>query len=368
MANFLERKKNTNCYNKLQHKLIVLISTLKYINSKYQKYTQSNILYYLNKNLKRNGQDPIKLKTLQKYLYKLEKEFGVTTNYYKHLGVNCGTEIYYKLNYPKKECYFKINQYFKEKKLSRFQKRVNNYLKGKFNKDGSVKSEECFNNKHNNIKEEKRNNQIEKYKIKKYFNRCNFVSKKTLSLLNLDINKDTLIKVLKIVKRIEINLIKGKNINLNRSCLKEKQNKLKEILNNTQKQLEKKEYNAEQLEINIQKIYENYKNKPHFIIENQKYKDLSIIKRKLEKSIEIKKENPQKNFDHIKINILNILIEQLKKESKIEVLKPIVKVYLNGKKKLEYSKVFDTYYYELLEIINRGKDFLMLKELSKKVI
>ncbi|WP_234928190.1 plasmid maintenance protein, partial [Borreliella valaisiana] len=56
-------KKSPNCKNKHQHKLIVLISTLKYINSKYQKYTQSNILYYFNKNLKRNGQNPIKLKT-----------------------------------------------------------------------------------------------------------------------------------------------------------------------------------------------------------------------------------------------------------------------------------------------------------------
>ncbi|WP_418456575.1 plasmid maintenance protein [Borreliella lusitaniae] len=347
---------NIKIKNNLQHKLIVLISTLKYINSKYQKYTQSNILYYFNKNLKRNGQDPIKLKTLQKYLYKLEKEFGVTTNYYKHLGVNCGTEIYYKLNYPKKESYFKINQYFKEKKLSRFQKRVNNYLKGKFNKDGNENLGECFNNKHNNIKEEKRNTQIEKYKIKNYFNKCNFLSKKTLSLLNLDINKDTLIEVLRIVKRIEISLIKSKNIYLNRSCLKEKQNKLKEVLSDAKKQLEKKGYNAEQLGINIQKAYEIYKTKPHFIIEYQKYEDLSKIKHKLEKLIEIKKESPQKNFDHTKINMFNILIEQLKKDSEIEILKPIVKVYLNDKKKLEYNKVFDTYYYELLEIIKKEKN------------
>ncbi|WP_236841520.1 plasmid maintenance protein, partial [Borreliella garinii] len=70
--------------NKLQHKLIILISTLKYINIKYPKYTQQNILYYFNENLKRNGQAPVKLKTLQKYLYKLEKELKVTSNYHKH--------------------------------------------------------------------------------------------------------------------------------------------------------------------------------------------------------------------------------------------------------------------------------------------
>ncbi|WP_236842566.1 plasmid maintenance protein, partial [Borreliella garinii] len=92
---------------------------------------------------------------------------------------------------------------------------------------------------------------------------------------------------------------------------------------------------------NIQKIYENYKNKPHFIIESQKYKDLSKIKQKLKKSIELKKENLQKNCKHIKINIFNILIDQLKKEANIEFLKPIVKTYLNNKNKLEYKKVFD---------------------------
>ncbi|WP_236841523.1 plasmid maintenance protein, partial [Borreliella garinii] len=68
----------------------------------YKKYVQSNIFYYFNKNLKRNGQTTVTLKTMQNYLYKLEKELKVTTNYYKHLGVNCGTEIYYKLKYPKK--------------------------------------------------------------------------------------------------------------------------------------------------------------------------------------------------------------------------------------------------------------------------
>ncbi|WP_234929020.1 plasmid maintenance protein, partial [Borreliella garinii] len=114
----LTNKKRPNCYNKHQHKLIVLISTLDYINKKYPKYTQSIILYYFNKNLKKNGQNPIKLKTLQNYLYELEKKLKVTTNYYKHMGVNCGTEIYYKLNYEKKECYPKINKFFLGKKHS----------------------------------------------------------------------------------------------------------------------------------------------------------------------------------------------------------------------------------------------------------
>ncbi len=147
------------------------------------------------------------------------------------------------------------------------------------------------------------------------------------------------------------------------SYFKEKQNKLKKILSNTQQQLEKNGYNPEQLEISFQKIYENYKTKPHFIIENHKYKDLSHIKRKLEKSIERKKENLQKDCENMRTNIFNILIEQLKKEVKIDVLKPIFKkYYLNSKNKLEYNKVFNNnYYYELLEIIKRKK-ILQLKE------
>lgn len=58
-----------------QNKLIVLISTLEYVNKTHPKYkyNQNIILYYLNENLKRNGQNPIKLKTLQNYLYELEK-------------------------------------------------------------------------------------------------------------------------------------------------------------------------------------------------------------------------------------------------------------------------------------------------------
>ncbi|WP_422849976.1 plasmid maintenance protein, partial [Borreliella afzelii] len=77
----------------------------------------------------------------------------VTTNYYKHLGVNLGTEIYYHLNFEKNECHFKINRYFQEKRHSRFKSRVSNYLKDKSLKKGNVELGECLCNK-NNIKEE----------------------------------------------------------------------------------------------------------------------------------------------------------------------------------------------------------------------
>ncbi|WP_418455044.1 plasmid maintenance protein (plasmid) [Borreliella spielmanii] len=362
MKDFPTNRKNPNCYNKLQYKLIVLISTLHYINTKYKKYTQKTILYYFNKNLKRNGQAPTTLRTLQKYLYKLEKEFKVTTNYYKHLGVNFGTEIYYHLNYEKNECHFKINRYFQEKKHSRFKSRVSNYLIDKSPKKGNVELGECLCNK-NNIKEEINFNKIEEYKKTKYFNKCNFFDKKTLSkILKLDIKTDLTIEIFKTVKRYENRLSKSKHISFNKSCFKDKQNKLKEILENTKKQLEKKGYNTEQLETEFKKVYENYKNKPHFIIENQKYNDLSTIKRKLEKSIELKKENTQKDYEHIKVNIYNILIDQLKEKVNIEILKPIIKTYLNSKNNLAYNKIYNAYYYELLELIKNENNSLMLKK------
>ncbi len=115
-------------------------------------------------------------------------------------------------------------------------------------------------------------------------------------------------------------------------------------------------------------MYEKYKKKPHFIIENQKYKDLDNIKRKLEKSIEITKENSSKNCKDIKTNTFNVLIELLKKESNIEVLKPIIKEYLNNKKKIEYNKLCDIYYYELLELIKNQKNSLNQKGLNGKAI
>ncbi|WP_210369257.1 plasmid maintenance protein [Borreliella garinii] len=362
-------KKSPNYLNKLQNKLIVLTSTLNYVNKKYPKYTQKTILYYFNENLKRNGQATTTLRTLQKYLYRLEKDIKVTTNYYKHLGVNFGTEIYYHLNCEKNECHFKINQYFQEKKHSRFKSRAINYLKDKSLKKGNVELEKCLCNK-NNKKEEESNNKIEKFQIINYFNKCNFKSKEILQiLLNLDISKDKKIEIIKALKRFEIKAIKSKNIHFNKNSFKENQNKLKETLKNTKKQLEKNGYNAEQLETEFKKIYENYKNKPHFIIEHQKYNDLSKITLKLEKKlIELQKEKPQKNYENLKTNIFNILIEELKKYTNIEILKPIIKKYLDNKKKIKYTKIFDTYYFELLELIKDQKSLFNLKELDRKAI
>ncbi|MGF7102278.1 hypothetical protein HNP70_001298 [Borreliella kurtenbachii] len=366
MKDFLNNTKSPTCHNKHQYKLISLTSTLNYLNKKDKKYTQKNILYYFNENLKRNGLAPTTLRTMQNYLYKLEKVLKVTTNYYQHMGVNCGTEIYYKLKYPKKECYQKINKYFKERKNSRFKSRVNNHFKDNVSKNGSVNSVECLSNKNNNIKEERKINQIEKYQLRNYFNKCDFKTEKALSILYLNTDKNTKIKAMKILKQNEIALIK--RFNIKKSCFKEKQNILKNILNNTQKEFEKNGYNSEQLKINLQKVYENYKFKPHFIIESHKYSDLNNIKRKLEKSIERKKENSQQNYQNLKENIFNILIEQLKKYTNIEILKPIIKEYLNNQKKIEYNKVFGTYYLELLEIVKNEKNSLTVEEFNIKAV
>ncbi|WP_418885430.1 plasmid maintenance protein [Borreliella carolinensis] len=365
MKGFSNTIKTSTCHNKHQYKLIVLISTLDFLNKKDKKYTQQNILYYYNENLKRNGLTPTTLRTMQNYLYKLEKVLKVTTNYYQHMGVNCGTEIYYKLKYPKKECYQKINMYFKERKNSRFKSRVNNHFKDNVSKNGSVNSVECLNNK-NNIKEERKINKIEKYELRNYFNKCNFKTEKALSILDLNTDKDTKIAAMIILKQNEIDLIK--RFNVKKSCMKEKQNTLNNILDNIQKEFEQNGYNPEQLKTNLQKVYETYKYKPHFIIENHKYNDLNYIKRKLEKSIERKKQNSQQNYQNLKANIFNILIEQLRKETNIEFLKPIVKEYLNNQKKIEYNKVFGTYHLELLEIIKKRKNSIMKEEFSIRAV
>ncbi|MDK7384187.1 hypothetical protein MYX35_07015, partial [Borreliella burgdorferi] len=79
-------------------------------------------------------------------------------------------------------------------------------------------------------------------------------------------------------------------------------------------------------------------------------------------------ENSQQNYQNLKENIFNILIEQLKKETNIEILKPIVKEYLNNQKKIEYNKVFGTYRLELLEIIKKRKNSITKEEFNVKAV
>ncbi|WNZ73101.1 plasmid maintenance protein [Borreliella garinii] len=348
--------------NKCQHKLIVLVSTLSYINNKHKKYSQSNILYYFNENLKRNGQSPIKIKTLQNYLYKLEKEFEVTNNYYKHLGINCGTEIYYKLKYQKEKCYHKINQYFKEKKEIRFKLRVNNFFKKRYLKKGSVELQECNNNNNNNKEKEKTNN-IENFQIKNYANKCKFVTNSFLKVLNLNIKKNIKIEMLKEIKKIEDffkrrfykSHKKSKNIIVKRK-------ELALLLENTKKTLEKEGLNKKQLDIDFKNLYLKYKNKPHFILDYNKYDDLKQIINKIKKKTN--KPNIKAEQENVKNNILNILFEQLKSKFEIDnkVLLEMLKDYINQTEKPKYCDLFNNkYYYDLTKLI-KNKDKFLIKE------
>ncbi|UPA11392.1 hypothetical protein bpSLO_001248 (plasmid) [Borrelia parkeri] len=361
-----DTKKTTN---KHQHKLIVLISTLDYMNLKFKKYIQSDILYYFNNNMKKNGYKPTKIKTIQNYLYKLEKVLGVTINYHRHLGVNMGTEIHYELKYSKKECYRIINKHFRDKKEERHQKRVIAYLEKTCNKNSSVEKEECYYNTYN--KEEKNKKTIEKLQIEQYARKCNFKSNTFFSILNLKLEKNTKIEILKLLKRTE-NFIengiykKQKDIKLRISKFKSKQQELSKILNNTKINLENEGYNSKQLETQIQNVYNQYKHKPHFIIENDKYNDLRKILGKLKDSVELIKVNVKEDGKDIKNNVFSILLDQLKHKIKTSVLIPILKDYLNKQNLLTYSKVFSNhYYYELLDILNNNKDYLKLEEFER---
>ncbi|UPA11566.1 hypothetical protein bpSLO_001440 (plasmid) [Borrelia parkeri] len=351
--------------NKYQHKLIVLISTLNYMNLKLKKYTQNDILYYFNNNMKNNDQKPIKLKTLQSYLYKLEKEFQVTINYHRHLGVNMGTEIHYKLKYSKKECYCIINKQFREKKEERHKKRVNVYLEKTCIKNSSVEKWECY---YNNCNKEKKKDikLIEKLQVKKYIRKCNFKSDILYSILNLKLEKNITIKVCKIIKRTE-NLIKNsiyKKINGIKSK-RSKQQEISNILNETRIRLENEGYNSKQLETQIQEVYEQYKDKPHFIIENNKYNDLKKIIGNLKKTVEYTNRNTQENKKDIRNNVFSILLEQLRHKIDKSILVSILKDYLNKQDKLTYSKVLNNYYYhELLELINNNIGYLKPKKLE----
>ncbi|ATQ15437.1 plasmid maintenance protein (plasmid) [Borrelia miyamotoi] len=371
-----QAQKSKTYQNKYYHKLIVLISTIAYVNNKYKKYTQSNLLYYFNGNLRRNGQKEATIKTLQKYLYKLNKIFKVTNNYHRHLGVNMGTEIYYELKYSKTKCHQLINKHFQMKKEERFQNRVNDSFKRRYDKKGSVEKGECFYNIYNNKEENKKDeNQksIERLQVEKYAKKCNFKSEAFLSIFNLKAEKNVMIEMLKVVKRTENFFVNNnKNgkidgIKPKKSKLESKQQELSRILYETKISLENEGYDIKQLEIQIQEIYEKYKNKPHFIIENSKYKDLDKIVNTFKKTVN--KTNTLALKDNgIKDNIFSILLEQLRSKVKLKILIPLLKQYLKQQNKLEYSKIFNNqYYYELLGLVEEQKRYLKYTEIKQAI-
>ncbi|ACN53137.1 conserved hypothetical protein (plasmid) [Borreliella spielmanii A14S] len=68
-------------------------------------------------------------------------------------------------------------------------------------------------------------------------------------------------------------------------------------------------YDKKKLKIQIRNTYQKYKNKPHFILKSNKYKDFNQIVDKIKSNT--KKFDVQKHKDKIKINIYNILLDQL---------------------------------------------------------
>lgn len=376
-----------------QHNLIVLISTLNFINLNFKKYTQKNILYLLNKNLERNKQKLIKLKTLQNYLYILEKKFKVTLNYCKHLGKNSGSETYYKLKYEKEKCYLIINTYFKEKiinKINEFTQRIK-----KFNQINSSVKWECINNTDNiykykeyrNIHKNSKkttNNEI----IKKYLSKCNFKTEIPALIMNLKTTNSTKIYHLRNLKHIEndlkeidpkkiekhiSNVIKENINNPGYLCkffrnsgykriihkIKEPEKKyknkneiLKKILEEKIKELEKEQYKKEDLEKFFGKTYEIYKIKPHFIIEHKKYPDLEKLVKRAKTEIP-KIQDKMVRQKSIKNNIFSILLEQLRHKVDNDKLIPTLKKFIENEPDLKYSKVFDnSYYNNLIKIVS----------------
>ncbi len=376
-----------------QHNLIVLISTLNFINLNFKKYTQKNILYLLNKNLERNKQKLIKLKTLQNYLYILEKKFKVTLNYCKHLGKNSGSETYYKLKYEKEKCYLIINTYFKEKiinKINEFTQRIK-----KFNQINSSVKWECINNTNNIYKykeyrnihkncKKTTNNEI----IKKYLSKCNFKTEIPALIMNLKTTNSTKIYHLRNLKHIEndlkeidpkkiekhiSNVIKENINNPGYLCkffrnsgykriiykIKEPEKKyknkneiLKKILKEKIKELEKEQYKKEDLEKFFGKTYEIYKIKPHFIIEHKKYPDLEKLVKRAKTEIP-KIQDKMVRQKSIKNNIFSILLEQLRHKVDNDKLIPTLKKFIENEPDLKYSKVFDnSYYNNLIKIVS----------------
>ncbi len=345
--------------SKYQHRLIVLISTLDYLNKNLKIYTQKDILYYLNSNYKRNGQIPIKIKTLQNYLYKLGKELKLTINYYKHLGKNLGTKIYYKLKYTKYDCYKKINNYFKDKKIINHINLLTKDTEKKNNKiNSNDKKGECI---YNIVtKDKRRNSEIEDFQISSYISKCNFKIKISPYLSKLNVTKEDKIKIIKTIKYIENDLLKefnGKNYKRKFSTNTEnKQIKLKKVLNNLKLEFENAGYNKLQIEYHIENIFNKYKNKAHFIIENEKYEDLNQIIKKLKNKIEINKNENKEEIQTIKRNSFSILFEQFKNKTNNTDLTNILKTYLKELNDISYKDIFIG-----------GKHFEKISELIKNV-
>ncbi|QMU99790.1 hypothetical protein F0310_05075 (plasmid) [Borrelia sp. A-FGy1] len=223
----------TECSSTKQTNLVILVSTLDFVNNKHKQYTQKYLYYCFTLNQKRFRKKIVSQETFRKYLYTLEK-LKITDNYCHRKGKQKGSEIRYTLLHDKKECNRLINNHFMEEKEKSFSIKFKAYWEKKQNKSENQNKKiltkntydkyQCNNNnKNNNIKNiEKRENHSliktskesfkkdkknkkNKTRHEKYANKCEFKSTNILSLISkLDTNESNKINHLKNYKRIEL--------------------------------------------------------------------------------------------------------------------------------------------------------------------
>ncbi|AHH11536.1 hypothetical protein bcCo53_001339 (plasmid) [Borrelia coriaceae] len=205
---------------------------------------------------------------------------------------------------------------------------------------------------------------------RRYTPKCHFKPNILYLILYLKLEKNNIIKVCKVIKRIE-GFIKNdiyEEINGTisiRKKLERKRKVLNKILDETKTSLKDKGYGSKQLEKQIKKVYEQYKHKSHFIIENDKYNDLEKIIKKI-KNVQ----TSLKEEENIRNNIFNILLEQLRHKVNIDILIPIpiLRDYLNKQSKLTHNTIFNNYYYyELLKTMENGKTIYLGTEKLKRI-
>ncbi|QMU99841.1 hypothetical protein F0310_05355 (plasmid) [Borrelia sp. A-FGy1] len=342
MANAIQKKYHcltTECSSTKQTNLVILVSTLDFVNNKHNQYTQKYLYHCFTLNQKRFNKKIISQETFRKYLYILEK-LKITDNYCKRKGKQKGSEIRYTLLHNKKECNKLINNHFMEEKEKSFSKSFKAYWKKKQNKSenkniltkNTYGKHHCNSNKNNNIKNiEKRENlsliKTSKKSFKKnkrntnnktrhvkYANKCEFKSNNILNLISkLNTNEENKINHLKNYKRIELEC---NNIHIN---------ELEAIV--------------------FPIIKNNYKN-PYYLYKFNKYgcfariveyfngdKGKFEIKNGIiyEKSIQITKDFDKKRRDLLQKTIENVKQELIKKHYKQEDLDT------------EFAKLFDKY-------------------------
>ncbi|WP_327785769.1 plasmid maintenance protein [Borreliella garinii] len=151
-------------------------------------------------------------------------------------------------------------------------------------------------------------------------------------IINLNLKKETTIKLFKLISKEKYYFKKENRYKLQNS-LQRKRKDLILMLRETLINLINEGYEKERLEIQIQKTYQKYKSKSHFILEGNKYKDFSQIINKIKNNI--KKDDVQKHKENIKNNMI---LDQLHNKINKINLKYKIKEYLNKQKNWNTEK------------------------------